>query len=331
MANNTVIDVQNVAKTYRGGVQALKGVSMKVHAGEVFGLLGPNGAGKSTLVKILMTIIRPTRCEGTLLGDTIGTKHRLERVGYLPEHLKFPDYLTGYQVLDIYGALAKVPSEVRKERIPQLLKLVEMGEWANKRIRTYSKGMKQRVGLAQALINDPDLVLLDEPTDGVDPVGRRDIRNVMSDMKSQGKAVFVNSHILSELELVCDRVAILSKGNVVAQGTIEELTAGSRRYEIGLASPLPDSPSLTELLGRVKADFMSSDSKAHITIPSDDPAALQPVIDALRSANAVIESVRPVRQSLEEYFIAAVDAAGDEVAAAALESPPAAVTAASNN
>ena len=318
MSNDTVIDLHDVAKTYRGRIQALKGVSMKVHAGEVFGLLGPNGAGKSTLVKILMTIIRATRCEGTMLQEPVGTKNVLSRVGYLPEHLQFPPYLTATQALDIYGALGKVPRDARRERIPSLLKLVGMSDRADTRIRTYSKGMKQRIGLAQSLINDPDLVLLDEPTDGVDPVGRRDIRNVLTDMKQRGKAVFVNSHILSELEMVCDRIAILSKGNVVAQGTIDELTKGSRRYEIELASPMPETADVREILSAVNGEHTAADGRASITIPSDDTAAVQPVIDVLRRANAIIESIKPVRQSLEDYFIEAVEEAGDKEAAASI-------------
>lgn len=318
MPNDTMIDVQDVAKTYRGRIQALKGVSIKVHAGEVFGLLGPNGAGKSTLVKILMTIIRPTRCSGTMLKEPIGTKPVLARVGYLPEHLQFPPYLTAIQALNIYGAMAKVPRETRRERIPELLKLVGMTDRADTKIGTYSKGMKQRIGLAQSLINDPDIVLLDEPTDGVDPVGRRDIRNVMTDMKQKGKAVFVNSHILSELELVCDRVAILSKGDVVAQGSIDDLTEGSRRFEIGLASPMPETPGVKEVLSKLNGDYMSSDEKASITVPTDDSAAIQPLIDSLRRENAIIESIKPVRQSLEDYFIHAVEVAGDKEAAALL-------------
>lgn len=284
---------------------------MRVHAGEVFGLLGPNGAGKSTLVKILMTIIRPSRCHGTLLGEPVGTKSTLARVGYLPEHLKFPDYLTGAQALDIYAALAKVPRDVRRSRSGEMLELVGMSAWADKRIRTYSKGMKQRMGLAQALMNDPDLVLLDEPTDGVDPEGRRDIRNVLLKMKSEGKTVFVNSHLLSELELFCDRVAILSKGEVVSQGAIDELTNSSRRYEIALASPLPQNDALSELLEQLEAEAISSDSSTLITVPTDDTQAIQPLIDGLRQAGAPIESLKPVRQSLEDYFIQAVNDAND--------------------
>jgi ABC-2 type transport system ATP-binding protein len=226
------ISVANVDKTYKGGVHALRGVDLLVHRGEVFGLLGPNGAGKSTLIKILMTVIRATRCTGHMLGRAVGHKPTLARVGYLPEHHAFPGYLTGAQVLDFYAAMTGMKRADRKRRIPELLELVNMNEWGDARVRSYSKGMRQRVGIAQALMHDPELVLLDEPTDGVDPVGRRDIRDVVLRLKDEGRAVFLNSHLLSELEMVTDRVAILVQGQVALQGTIDELTRDKRRYEI---------------------------------------------------------------------------------------------------
>ncbi|RMH23907.1 MAG: ABC transporter ATP-binding protein, partial [Planctomycetota bacterium] len=226
------IDIRQAEKTYRGRVRALRGVDLRARRGEVVGLLGPNGAGKSTLVKILMTIVRPTRCEGRMLGRPIGDKRALARVGYLPEHLRFPDYLTGDQALDYLGALAGVPRPVRRRRANEAVDLVGMAPWRKKKIGGYSKGMKQRLGVAQALINDPDLIVLDEPTDGVDPVGRRDIRNVLIELKERGKTVFLNSHLLGEVEMVCDRVSILVQGSVAAQGTLDELTEGGRRYEV---------------------------------------------------------------------------------------------------
>ena len=268
------IDITGASKTYRGGllqgkgVRALRGVDMKVHKGEVFGLLGPNGAGKSTLVKILMTVIRASACEGTVLGRAVGDKHALARVGYLPEHHRFPNYLKGWQVLDFYGAMAGVPRRDRKKRIGELLELVGMGDWAKKRIKQYSKGMRQRVGLAQALMNDPELVLLDEPTDGVDPVGRRDIRGICQRLKEEGRTVFLNSHLLSELEMVCDRVAIMVQGVIASQGTIDELTVDQRHYEIGLAGS-PDFAGVKQAVGRVFGGEISSDeAKRTLTIPT---------------------------------------------------------------
>jgi len=233
------IELRHVAKTYRGRVQALQGIALHVRRGEVFGLLGPNGAGKSTLVKILMTVVRPTRAEGTLLGRPIGHKPTLAKVGYLPENHRFPRYLTGRQTLDFFAALAKTDRPTRRRRAEQLLETVGMTAWADARVSTYSKGMMQRIGLAQSLVHDPDLVLLDEPTDGVDPVGRRDILDVLGRLREQGKTVFVNSHALSELETICDRVAILVKGQVVRQGTMDELTIAKQRYEIEVVAADP--------------------------------------------------------------------------------------------
>jgi len=244
------ISVMGVDKTYRGGVHALRGVDLNVHRGEVFGLLGPNGAGKSTLIKVLMTVIRASRCAGQMLGKPVGHKPTLAKVGYLPEHHSFPGYLTGEQVLDFYAAMTGMKRSERKRRITPMLELVNMHEWAGERVRSYSKGMRQRVGIAQALMHDPELVLLDEPTDGVDPVGRRDIRDVVLRLKEEGRAVFLNSHLLSELEMVTDRVAILVQGKVAMQGTIDELTRDKRRYEVEVE--LPEGVGVADGVGRVE-------------------------------------------------------------------------------
>ena len=243
------IDLQDVAKVYRGQVHALQGIEMKVARGQVFGLLGPNGAGKSTLVKIMMTVIRPTRAVGTILGQPVGHKPALARVGYLPENHRFPRYLTGRQILQFFGALARVDKPNLARRTGELLETVGMTAWADKKVASYSKGMMQRIGLAQALVNDPDLVVLDEPTDGVDPVGRRDIRDVLGRLREQGKTVFVNSHLLSELEMICDRVAILVQGKVARQGTIDDLTAKSQRYDIELEPGSSGAAQLGQLVG----------------------------------------------------------------------------------
>lgn len=294
------IDLADVAKVYRGGVHALRGIAMRVHRGEIFGLLGPNGAGKSTLVKILMTVIRPTRCEGRMLGRPIGDKSALRSVGYLPEHHRFPEYLTARQVVDFFGAMADVPRADRKRRTGELLELVGLTNWADKRVKSFSKGMRQRLGIAQALINDPDLVLLDEPTDGVDPVGRRDIRAICAELKRRGKTVFLNSHLLSELEMVCDRVAILVQGVVSNQGTLEELTRDSRRYEILVRGEAPGWAAD----GSVRVS--TENGTARLVVSGFDPEGVQPIIDRLREERRVIVAVTPVRESLEDLFMRAV-------------------------
>ena len=293
-----VVDIRTVSKRYGRKVHALREVALQVGAGEVFGLLGPNGAGKSTLVKIVMTVVRPTRSESSLLGAPLGTKGVLARVGYLPEHHRFPRYLTGRQLVEFFGALAKVRRPERRRRTEELLELVGLRKWADTRVTSYSKGMQQRAGLAMALVNDPALVLLDEPTDGVDPVGRREIRDLLVRMRSEGRTVFINSHLLSEIEMVCDRVAIMVQGRVVRQGTLRELTAASR-YELAFtglsAAEVPSG--LGALAVRRDGDLQRA------TLPTSDPAVLQPVLDWLRGAGAVVVSVVPFRESLEDVFI----------------------------
>ena len=330
-----VVDLRDVAKTYRRRVEALRGIQMQVRTGEIFGLLGSNGAGKSTLVKIMMTVIRPNRAEGTILGRPIGHKGTLARVGYLPEHLRFPPYLTGRQTLEFFAAMAKVNRSDRKRRAAELLDLVGLTNWGNAKVGTYSKGMRQRVGLAQALVNDPELLVLDEPTDGLDPVGRREVREVLGRLRDQGKTIFLNSHMLSEVERVCDRVAILSSGKVIRQGTLAELTAGSEHFEIQLHGQV--NPAMHEALRAVAACewtpatatlgtsgvFAASDASPILPretgklptgetveidgnilrISGGDPLRIQPMIDGLRSRGQVILSVQRLTQSLEDYFV----------------------------
>jgi ABC-2 type transport system ATP-binding protein len=295
------IDLHHVKKVFRGKIHALRGVDMQVHPGEIFGLLGPNGAGKSTLVKIMMTVVRPTKVGGTMLGRPIGHKPTLRRVGYLPEHHQLPRYLTGRQVLEFYAALAKVPRRARRRRSGELLETVGMTDWAKKKVGSYSKGMQQRIGLAQALMNDPDLIVLDEPTDGVDPVGRRDIRDVLVQLRSEGKTIFLNSHLLSELEMVCDRVAILVQGTVAQQGTLDELTAESQRYEIVIAG---DAPAWAEQDDDLRTE--TGDERCTIIVKGEDAPTVQPIIDRLRGEDRTIISVQPVRETLEDLFMRAV-------------------------
>jgi ABC-2 type transport system ATP-binding protein len=295
-----VIDLAGVKKRYRGGVDALRGVSLQVRSGGVFGLLGPNGAGKSTLVKILTSIVRPTQCAGTLLGQSIGHKPTLARVGYLPEHARFPEYLKGVEVIRYVAGLTGMSPSQSRVRAGELLEIVGMQDWGNHRMGTYSKGMKQRIGLAQALINDPDIVFLDEPTDGVDPQGRLEMRNLLQMMRDQGRTVFVNSHLLGELEMICDSVAIMNKGEIVRQGAITELTEKSRRYVIRTQGDVP-----AELLGKLKSEGADIEAET-ITIYQSDPAPIQPILDALRGAGVTIVEMRELRQSLEEMFMEVV-------------------------
>jgi ABC-2 type transport system ATP-binding protein len=318
MTSPLSIDLHDVRKTYRGKVTALRGINMQVGRGEVFGLLGPNGAGKSTLVKIIMTVIRPSHAVGTVLGNAVGHKPTLARVGYLPEHHRFPRYLSGRQSLDFFGALSKVPRAARRRRADMLIETVGMKDAADRKVGTYSKGMMQRIGLAASMINDPDLILLDEPTDGVDPVGRRDIRDVLLQLKSQGKTVFINSHLLSELEMVCDRVAILVGGAVAKQGTINDLALGRGFYELQVvAIPPPGTPGggqgegigANHFESRLKQMFPQATVGGDIIrVGTTDPLAVQPIVDQLRAANIAVRRMQLIKPTLEELFMEAVQA-----------------------
>ncbi len=299
------IDLQHISKTFSNRVKALSGLSMQVGRGEIFGLLGPNGAGKSTLVKILMRLVRPDLCQGQMLGKPIGHRATLGKVGYLPEHVLYAGHLTPVDLLDFSGRLSKVPAAVRAARIPELLATVGMERWKNERLRNFSKGMKQRIGLAQALMNDPELIFLDEPTDGVDPLGRRDIRNLIFALRDRGKTIFVNSHLLAELELLCDRVAILNQGRVVRQGSLKELTSHGSRYEMAVEGDVFNRETLLTLvrsLGGTLA-LTPDGQQTIIAIPTSRSQVVQPVIDEIRSSGVTINSITPVVQSLEELFL----------------------------
>jgi ABC-2 type transport system ATP-binding protein len=318
------IDLHQVEKTYGRRVFALRGIDMQVRRGEVFGLLGPNGAGKSTLVKIMMTVVKPTRAQGTLLGKPIGEKSTLADVGYLPENHRFPRYLTGRQTLEFFGAMSGMPRMRRRAKAAELLDTVGMVPWADRRIGLYSKGMMQRVGLAQAMMNNPKLIVLDEPTDGVDPMGRREIRDVLGALRAQGVTVFINSHLLSELEMICDRVAILLDGMVAKHGTLDELAAARQRYEIEISAEL-GTTSPAESVGRalgIEFKPVSSTTYVAATLPdgvwvqfegstlrigATDAVAIQRPLDQLRAAGLTIRRVQMMRPTLEDLFIEAVN------------------------
>jgi len=318
------IDLRNVAKIYKGKIHALRGIDMKVNRGEIFGLLGPNGAGKSTLVKIMTTIVRPTHAEGTILNNPIGHKPTLQRVGYLPENHRFPRYLTGRQTIEFFAALSNVDRATRKKRANELLDVVGMKDAADRDLSTYSKGMAQRIGLAQAMANDPDLIILDEPTDGVDPVGRRDIRNVLLKLREQGKTIFINSHLLSELEMISDRVAILVQGQVARQGTLNELTITDQRYEIEVTSHddaaqlrqrilqslpniFPNPQASMDLVGTLPGGHKITVRTPILSISTFDPAHIQEILDSLRRGGLMIRRIQQLRPSLEELFIGTVE------------------------
>lgn len=294
------IHIEHLEKNF-GRFEALGGISLSVPKGVVFGLLGPNGAGKSTLIKSLLTIVRPTSCKGAMLGEKIGHRQTLSKVGYLPEHARFPDYLTGRQIIAYSAGLAKVPARVAKERAVELLNIVGMEEWADRKNGTYSKGMRQRVGLAQALVNEPEIVFLDEPTDGVDPAGRVEIRKLIERMRDEGRTVFVNSHLLGEVEQVADQVAIMTKGKIVQQGSVSDLTKTENRYELKTLGPVPRSAR-----EKLEANGVTVGGDT-ISLVAGDAQGIQPAIDLLRGEGAAIRQITEVRSSLEEVFMEAVN------------------------
>lgn len=235
-----VVQTSELTKVYRTGfwlnqkIESLKNCSLTVYQGETFGLLGPNGAGKTTLLKTLLGIVRPTSGKAWLLGSLIGDTKVKQHIGYLPENAYFYDYLTGWEFLQFVAGLFEIPTEVQKQRIPLLLDLVGLSKVAakKKQLRQYSKGMLQRIGMAQALINDPEVVFLDEPMSGLDPMGRYQIREIILSLKAQGKTIFFNSHILSDVEKICDRIAILAEGELICTGSLDELLGIAQTYHV---------------------------------------------------------------------------------------------------
>ncbi|MGH7222241.1 MAG: ABC transporter ATP-binding protein, partial [Gemmataceae bacterium] len=284
--------------------EALRGVSLTVERGEIFGLLGQNGAGKTTLIKILLGITNLTEGAARLLDEPVGTAVVRRRIGYLPEDHRFPDYHTAVSLLDFYGALLDVPRGVRVKRIPEVLELVGLKGRMHYKIRTYSKGMKQRLGLAQALMHEPEIIFLDEPTDGVDPVGRRHIRDMMQALKHEGKTIFLNSHLLGEVEQICDRVAILQRGELIRQGAITSLTRQKGYYLLGLAAG--ESFPLEEV---EKQGYAVNRLGELWEIALTDGQVIDPVVQLLSQRGLKLRHLVEKRQTLEDLFMETVEAA----------------------
>jgi len=303
----SIIEVHDLTKIYGGArgkdIVALDKVSLSVKHGEIFALLGPNGAGKTTLFKVLLSIVRATSGTVEIGGYPPSNPESRRKVGYLPENHRFPDHLTGLGLMRFTARLHGLSAANTKSRADDLLELVGMSKWAETRIRKYSKGMLQRIGLAQALISDPDTLLLDEPTDGVDPVGKIEIRRVLEKIRSEGKSIVLNSHLLSEVESVADGVAILSKGHVLKVSTVDELTRRSCQYKIeaNLSGPeIQISPDVGRIL---------SFTDISMTVELEDERLINSVIDELRVRKIEIKSVVPIKVTLEQSFLETI---GDE-------------------
>ncbi len=293
------LETQDLTKRFsRGKITALEDVTLTVKEGVIFGLLGPNGAGKTTLIKIVLGILFPTSGSAKLLEKPINDIPTKEILGYLPENHRYPDFLKGGEVLDYFARLSAVDKNRLEKNKAELLKLVNLEKWGSTKIKKYSKGMQQRLGLAQAMMNDPDILFLDEPTDGVDPIGRKEIRDILLHFKDEGKTIFLNSHLLSEVEMICDEVAILDKGKLIRRGTVEELTSPSKTYRI------QTSKVTKTVLAALKPHTLEMDQQnAAIQVTVASQKELNAVIDHLRKNDIDIKGVVPHKQSLEESFI----------------------------
>jgi ABC-2 type transport system ATP-binding protein len=295
------VSATGLGKTYasRGrnpsSFAALGEVSFEVRPGEILAFLGPNGAGKTTTINLLMGFLTPSRGEARLFGFPPSDARARARLGFLPEHYAFYPFLSAAKLLHYFGRLHNIERVERTRRVDELLYKLGLTEAGDRAVGKYSRGMRQRVGIAQALINQPELLILDEPTSGFDPVGRRMVRDLLLDLKRQGTAVFLSSHILSEVESICDRVIIIDRGNIVRQGTLDEVVAGARGVEVTFRD---DSGAAAE---RLHALGMTLSEAGSVSAP--DEAAAQAALDAIRATGGIVTGYKPATRSLEEVFI----------------------------
>ena len=305
MPTDFAIETSGLTKVFRTPwkrreVRAVNGISLSVERGATFGLLGPNGAGKTTFVKMLLSAVHPTSGSAKIFGRNASEAEARRPIGYLPENHRFPTYLTGNGLLDLYAGLSGMPASQRKKLIPGLLARVGLDQWGDVRLGKYSKGMLQRVGLAQALIHSPTLLILDEPSDGVDPVGRRDIRAILGELEDKGVTIFINSHLLVEVELFCREVAILHKGEVALAGKVKDLTAGK-----GYRLSATHVPELLRGELAVKAVSVNArDGLADFQFLTREDA--NQALDLLRAQHCEVEALIPTSSTLEEVFVKAV-------------------------
>lgn len=307
MSSEYAIETRGLTKVFRTflrrrEVRAVDGISLNVERGGTFGFLGPNGAGKTTFVKMLLSSTHPTSGSARIFGRDARETEARRPIGYLPENHRFPTYFTGKGMLDFYGALSGMTARERKRRAAELLATVGLGEWGDIRIGKYSKGMLQRLGLAQALMHRPELLVLDEPSDGVDPVGRIQIREILHALEEQGVTIFINSHLLVEVELFCREVAILNRGKVALSGKVKDLTAG-KGYRL-TACAVPERV-LEELRARASESALRNGSCDFQFATRED---VNGAVDLLRAARCEIESIVPTSSTLEEIFVKTVEA-----------------------
>ena len=296
-----VVSTSDLVKNY-GSIEALKGVSLNVDPGQIFGLLGQNGAGKSTMVKILLGIVKKSDGDATLLGEPAGTTDIRRKVGYLPEDHAFPGYHTGRSLMHFYGELYGMTRNERTKAMNDALDIVGLTKRADSKIKSFSKGMKQRLGIAQAFFHDPEVIFLDEPTDGVDPVGRKEIRDLLKTLKDEGRTIFVNSHLLGEVEMVSDRVAIIHQGEMVREGTVAELTEQKNKFTIGIegSSTFP-MDALQKLGYRVEVN------KQYHDVEIEDGKSIDSVLAYLSENGLRLRHLVEHKTSLEDVFMGLVE------------------------
>jgi ABC-2 type transport system ATP-binding protein len=298
------VETRDLRKEF-GEKIAVDSLTVTVRQGEVFGFLGPNGAGKSTTMKMLMGLVFPTSGEMRLFGRAVGDVAVKRRVGFLPEQFRFHEWMQAWEFLDFHGQLYGMSARDRKRRIPEVLELVGLAGEGKNRLRTFSKGMLQRIGLAQAVMNNPALIFLDEPTSALDPVGRREVRDIIGRFRSQGMTVFLNSHILTEVEQVCDRCAIINHGKVARLGTMPELLAEELTVDLTLDST---GPRILQALEGF-AEPVAGEGRT-LTIRVGDEEAIPPIVDRLVAAGAKVYAVAPHKRTLEDVFMEAIGVTG---------------------
>ncbi len=302
--SSLAIETHALRKTF-GEKVAVADLSLEVPRGEVFGFLGPNGAGKTTSVKMLLALIQPSGGDGQMLGLPLGDPRARARVGFLPEHFRFHDWLNAAEFLRLHAELYKMKREQITPRINTLLELVGLEQHANKRLRSFSKGMLQRIGLAQALLNEPELLILDEPTSGLDPVGRRMVRDIIRDLRQNGVTVFLNSHLLSEVEITCDRVAFIKFGQVIQISRLQTLVEGELTVTVRARNLTPEMVAgLARWSGSVRLDG------EHLSLTLPGEADLPEVNRYLVEQGAEVYAFQPQKVSLEDLFIQIVGTDG---------------------
>jgi ABC-2 type transport system ATP-binding protein len=301
-----VIETRGLRKQF-GAKTAVEDLSLAVRRGEVFGFLGPNGAGKTTALKMLLGLVEPTAGSGRVLGAPLGNRGIRARLGFLPEHFRFQDWLTGRELLHLHARLLGLAAADGRARTEGLLARVDLLDAAHRQIRTYSKGMMQRVGLAQALLGEPDIVFLDEPTSGLDPLGRLLVRDVIRELRDRGTTVFLNSHLLGEVEATCSRVVFVKEGRVIHDMRVGE-AAGGLEVEIRSGTLTGDARTAIERLGRVLDDGMSSPvqpgiSRAMLRVSVDAEDRIPEISRALVERGIPVYEIRVKRKSLETWFL----------------------------